>query len=451
MMISDDSRKWWILGAMGGVMGLILLDETVVGVALPTIRKDLGLSVSLSHWVINAYLLVFTGLAAVGGKLGDIFGIRNLFALSMLVFGAASFACGFSDSGAEMVTARIFQGAGAAIIFPISLAMITITFPAGQRGLALGIYGAVGTFFLGIGPLVGGFFTDLLSWRWIFWINIPVMIAIAVIVLSTWRDIEKNEETAAFDYPGLLTLIGGLGLIIFALMQGPDWGWTSPLIIGMALGGIGVICVFVHLENRKKSPLMELDLFNNGTFSVCNFVIFIAQFNQMCIVIFGALYLQDVLNLSPLMTGVILLAAVGMAPLTGTPTGMLVDRIGARPVLLISLILTVFGMLWVGYFMTGASYVYLIPGFIAWGITNCALFIAGRRPVMASVPPEKHGQAGGILMTSQLLGGTVSVAIGGVLFALTGNYAIIFTVAAAITAVGLIWAWFSAEKIVSDS
>ncbi len=439
-------NKWWILAAMGGVMGLILLDETVVGVALPTIRNELDLSVNVSHWLINAYLLVFTGLAAVGGKLGDIFGIRKLFISSMIIFGTASLVCGLSSSGTEIIIARIVQGLGAAIIFPLSLAMVTLAFEPEERGLALGIYSAIGTFFLGIGPLVGGFVIDWFSWRWIFWLNIPVMFCIALIVLSQWQDKPRDKHPPAFDFSGLLFLVMALGLIIFALMQGPVWGWSSSWVMIAAAVGLVTSLLFIVVENHRAFPLMELDLFRQENFSPCNFVLFIAQFNQMCIVIFTALYLQDVIKLSPQMTGVILLAAVGMAPLTGTPTGWMVDRFGVRPILLASLLLSTLGMLWVGLIIARNGYIYLIPGFIFWGATNCALFITGRRPVLAFIAAEKQGQAGGILMTSQLLGGTVAVAIGSLLYTSSESYALIFFAAAAVTLCGLLWSFCSVER-----
>ncbi|PHQ67060.1 MAG: MFS transporter, partial [Sneathiella sp.] len=173
---------------MGGVIFLVLLDETVVGIALPTITRDLGLSEISSHWVVNSYLLVFAGLVAAGGRLGDIFGLRVLFTLGILIFGLASLACGFMGDGTWLIIARCVQGVGAAIIFPASMAMIAIIFPEKERGMAIGIYGAIGTVGLTLGPLVGGYFSEAFSWRWIFWINPPIVILIAVLVLVAWID-----------------------------------------------------------------------------------------------------------------------------------------------------------------------------------------------------------------------------------------------------------------------
>jgi len=182
--ISDTNRKWWILAAMGAILGVILLDETVVGVALPTMQTDLGMSEVTSHWVVNIYMLTLAGLAAAAGKIGDIIGHKTVMITGLIIFGAASLLCGFAQTDIWLIIARGIQGCGAAIIFPSSLAMTTIAFPPSQHGLALGIYGAIGTVFLSLGPLVGGFLTDFLSWRWIFWVNPPIVLAIAAIVLA---------------------------------------------------------------------------------------------------------------------------------------------------------------------------------------------------------------------------------------------------------------------------
>jgi MFS family permease len=192
----NNRRKWWILAAMCGVMGMLLLDETVVAVALPAIRGDLAMSVVASHWVINAYLLVFAGLTAFSGKLGDIFGERALLIVGVTIFGLASAACGLVSDDVGLISARAVQGVGAAIIFPVSLAMITIVFPPEQRGSALGIQGATGTVFLALGPLVGGFLVHVFSWRWIFWINPPIVIVIALVVYLTWTGKGGQRHTA---------------------------------------------------------------------------------------------------------------------------------------------------------------------------------------------------------------------------------------------------------------
>ena len=186
--IDDENRKWWILIAMGAVGGLILLDETVVGVALPTIREHLGMSSVASHWIVSAYLLVFTGFAAAVGKIGDVIGLRTAFVVSMAIFGLSSLAAGFAADGAWLIAARAVQGLGAAVIFPASFAMVTIVFPKEQRGMAIGILAAVGTVFLAAGPLVGGLLTEVFSWRWIFWVNAPIVVLITLIVSAAWVD-----------------------------------------------------------------------------------------------------------------------------------------------------------------------------------------------------------------------------------------------------------------------
>ena len=177
-LINDQNRKWWMVGAMSGVLGLIVLDETIVGVALATIRTDLDMSQVTSHWVVNAYLLTFACFVAIGGRLGDSHDRTGVFVIGAAIFGVASLAAGFAPSGGWLIAARALQGVGAAVTFPASLAMITNIFPPEKRGAALGIQTTVAAVFMSMGPLVGGFFAESISWRWIFWINLPVIAGI---------------------------------------------------------------------------------------------------------------------------------------------------------------------------------------------------------------------------------------------------------------------------------
>ena len=418
-------------------MGVILLDETVVGVALPTMRQDLAMSEATSHWVINAYLLIFAGLAAAGGKLGDIIGHKMTMLGAVLLFGLSSLACGFAVDGTTLIIARIVQGVGAALIFPVSLAMVSIAFPPEERGMALGIYSAAGTVFLALGPFVGGLMIEVLSWRWIFWINPFIAAAIGLMVLAAWRDPERDKPPGRMDWLGLLTLVAGLSMIVFALMEGQELGWSNPFILGLLGGGVVVMAVFVVVETRFKPPLIDIVMFRSGTFTVSNLVIFTAQFNQMAVVIFGALYLQDVLSMSPLMTGVALLVAVGAVPITAVPTGRLTDRWGAKKVALAGLLMAAVAQLWLGVASGWQSYVVMIPALTAWGMANAAMFIAPRHIITAAIPIAKHGQASGIMMTMQQLGATLGVAVMALFYTITGSYGSAFYVTCVVTFVVL--------------
>src|SRR5918996_426217 len=344
--IDDSRRKWWVLAAMGGVLGLILLDETVVGVALPTIRDDLQMSQVTSHWVVNAYLLVFAGLVVAGGRLGDTLGLRRLFLGGVTLFGLASMMAGLAESTAWILTARSVQGIGAAAIFPASTAVITRVFAPGERGLALGIYAAIGTVFVALGPLVGGFFIDTLSWRWIFWINLPLVAAIALVILVTWTEAAPAPHgSARFDRAGLITLVLGLGALVFAIMEGPEWGWQHPLIWALLAGAAMILTLFVLAERQSTAPLIELDLFRSPLFTVCTLMYFAAQFNEIAMIVFGALYLQDVLQMSALQAGLAMLVAVGPIPFVAVPVGRIADRFGQHWPSIAGLALTGTGML----------------------------------------------------------------------------------------------------------
>ncbi len=445
-MISEDSRKWWVLGAMGAILGVILLDETVVGVALPTIQRDLALSEIDSHWVVNVYMLVLAGLAAAAGKLGDIVGHKALVSVGLALFGLASLACGFAGNGFWLIAARAVQGAGAAIIFPSSLAMVTIAFPESQRGFALGLYGAVGTIFLASGPLAGGLLTDVLSWRWIFWVNPPVVLAVALVVLAAWREPPRAETRQRLDKTGLILLVAGLSMFVFAVMEGPEWGWGDPAILALLLAGLLLLAAFVRVERAKTAPLIEVDLFANPTFTGCNLAIFTAQFGKMALFVFGALYFQEVLQMSPLMAGVALLPTVAVQPVTAPLAGRAADRYSARRPVLISLAAMFVATAGFAAAMNWGSYVFLFPGLLIWGLCMAFLFVPPQRAVMSSVPPDKHGQAGGIAMSSQLLGATLGMAFCSTLFTSTGSYQTVFLATAAVSLAVLVIAWLTIER-----
>ncbi len=319
---------------MGAILGVVLLDETVVGVALPTIQSELGLSTNTAHWVVNIYVLVFAALAAAAGRIGDLAGHGRMMAIGLAVFGLASIAWGLALGGSGLILARAAQGIGAAIIFPTSLAMVAMSFPEDQRGLALGIYGSIGTTFLALGPMTGGLITEYLSWRWIFFINPPIVLAIIVIVRAFWRDADRAGAApparAGFDLRGLALLVAGLGLSIAAVMEGPEHGWEHPAILFALALGLVLLVAFVRVEARTPDPLIEVDFFRNPTFAGCNLVIFNAQFGKMALFVFGALFLQDALGFSPLQAGLALLPAVAPQIAIAPIAGRVADRYGAR-------------------------------------------------------------------------------------------------------------------------
>jgi EmrB/QacA subfamily drug resistance transporter len=443
--INDKTRKYWVLAAMGVVLGVVVLDETVVGIALPTLMRDLGLTTVESHWVVNAYLLVFAGLAAAAGRLGDIIGLKTLFIVGLAVFGLASLASGFAQNGAWLISTRAVQGVGAAIIFPASLAIITHAFPPEQRGMAMGIYGVIGTFFISLGPFAGGFFSEFLSWRWIFWINPPIVIAIAALTLAAWRD-PPREPAVRIDGLGLVTLVVGLGLVVFAIMQGPDWGWSHLAVWLVFAVGVAVTIGFVVIELRTSRPLIDVALFGNGAFTSFNLAIFTSQFSKMAVFIFIAAYLQDVLGFSAMVAGIALLVSTVPPFLTAFPTGIALDKVGSRVLLLGGASASLLAMLWLAFAVTLDSYGLLVPALIIWGGCVSILFVPSLRDVMNAVPPEKRGQAGGISMTAQLLGGTVGMTVCGTIFAATGAYWPIFLLTACLYLGVLALCWLTVPR-----
>jgi EmrB/QacA subfamily drug resistance transporter len=445
-MSGDEGRKWWLLVAMGGILGVILLDETVVGVALPTIQVDLGLSEIGSHWVVNVYMLLLAGFAAAAGRIADIVGYRLLMILGLLIFGLASVFCGLAETGVWLILARGVQGVGAAIIFPASLAMVTIAFPPERRGFALGIYGAVGTVFLALGPMVGGLLTDFASWRWIFWINPPIVAAIAAIVFATWTEPARTSPRERLDKPGFGLLAAGLCMVIFATMEGPDWGWDHPTILALMVIGLVMLAAFVAVERRVADPLIDVALFANRTFAACNLVIFLAQYAKMAMFVFGAMYLQDILKMSPLLAGLALLPTVALQVIMAPLAGKAVDAFGARGPILGGLALMTAGFAVTTFGLTQESYFVMFPGLLAWGIAPAFLFVPPQHAVMGAVPPPKRGEAGGIAMASQLVGATVGMAVCSTIFSMTGAYGAVFLASTGITLVVLVIAFIAIEK-----
>ncbi len=447
MTTSDlERRRWWILLAVGGVLGLTVLDETVVGVALPTIRDDLAMTQVASHWVVNAYLLVFASLIVGAGRLSDIVGIRTLFLVGATIFGLASFACGFATSGTWIIAARAIQGIGAAIIFPLALAIISTVFPAEERGKALGIVSMIATFFIAAGPFVGGLLTEVLSWRWIFWVNLPFVAAIGVIIAVVWRETRDASKRPRFDAAGLIILVLGMATLVGGVMQGPEWGWGDDKVLIMLIAGIVVLIGFVFVERRVADPLVDMDLFFNKTFSGSAVVIFAGQFVKLSVFVFGSLYLQDVLNMSPLGAGATLLAAVALGPIAAPRAGVIADKFGTRRPTLWGLALSGLAFVWLAAVADGVSYLYLLPPLIVLSATGVFFFTPPLRAVMNAVTAEQRGLAGGVARGIQQVGGTAGMAICGTLLAITGSFELVFAVTAAMIFLAFVAAWFTIER-----
>jgi len=434
--------KWFVFIAASMAFGSIMLDETVVATALPTIQKDLSMSLVASHWIINSYLLVIAGFIAVGGKLGDIIGYRVLFTAGVLIFGISSFAAGFAESTFTLLTARAVQGIGGAIIFPASMAILALTFPPSQRGFAMGIYGAVGSIMLGIGPLLGGYFTDAFSWRWIFWINVPVSIVVIAMFLSSWKEPVFKTVRPKIDFLGLILLVLGTGSLVLAIMQGAEWGWKSEIIIGLFVISALLLTLFTITELKIKQPLIELDLFNNSTFSSANLLIYTGQFTKTAVIVFGALYFQQALKMDPLKAGLALMPAMIPVGIMAIVAGRATDRFGPRGPSLFGLFLGSLSLILMGFTVGNDSYLLLIPTLFVWGATMPFIFAPALIAVMNSVPEVKQGQASGIVLTSQILGAAIGLAILSAILLEFHNFKSVFLTIGIFVAFVTIVAWF---------
>ena len=419
MFLTETNRRWWLLGAVSCVLGVILLDETVVGIALPTIQREFGLSDTAAHWVVNAYLLTFACFVAIGGKLADLFGTLRVFLSGLVLFSLFSVACGFAPSGNFLITARAAQGLGAAIIFPLYVAMIGKTFPKGERGFAIAVGGSVGTTFLALGPLVGGVLTDLVSWRWIFWINPIIAIGIGTVVSLTWRE-ARTPKRQRIDWTGLVLIATGMFAVVFALMEADDWGWSSPGIWAFLIAGTMLLLLFCRVEAGLHAPLIEVQLFASRVFTSCNLTIFMAQYAKVMLFVFVALYAQSELGLSPLAAGGLVMLSPILQPFAALTCGRLTKKVSHRNLALVGIAGLCVSLTWLCLVAPERDLLLFAIGLPLSGMTFPFLVVPSRAAIVDALPEHKHGQGGGIAMSFQMIGGTVGLSLSSALLPLIG-------------------------------
>ena len=294
--ITDQNRKWWTLGSMSFALFMIMLDNTVVNVALPSIQADLGASLSALEWTINAYTLVFAVLLVTGGRLGDIFGRRRAFLFGVIVFALSSATAGFAPNDLSLVLSRAVQGIGAAFMMPATLSIITNAFPAHERGKAIGTWAGVSALALALGPVVGGFLTEQVSWRAIFFLNLPVAALAVFVTLVATRESRDPNVPRTVDYAGVATLTIGIGALVLALVEGNGWGWGSPRILALLAASVAGLVSFVIVERRTRFPMVEFSFLRSRAFVGTNGIAFVVSFAMLAVFFFMALYMQNILG-----------------------------------------------------------------------------------------------------------------------------------------------------------
>jgi EmrB/QacA subfamily drug resistance transporter len=415
-LITDDNAKWWTLGAMCFALFMIMLDNTVVNVALPSIQRDLGSNLSGLEWTVNAYTLSFAVLLATGGRLGDIFGRRRTFLIGVVIFAAASAAAGLAPSTATLIAARVVQGIGGALMMPATLSIVTNAFEPHERGKAIGTWAGVSALALAIGPVLGGLLTEHVSWRAIFYINIPVAIAAVVATLFAVRESRDESVGREVDYLGVGTLTAGLAALVLALIEGNAWGWGSAAIVGLLATSVVMLGAFVAIERRVTAPIVEFPLFGDRNFVGANLVALIVTFAMMAQFFFIALYMQNILGLSPLEAGVRFLPATLMIVAIAPIAGRMTDRIGPRWLIGTGLTLVSVALYWLTTIEVGTTYGDIWPSFVLMGIGMALVMSPMSTAAMNAVDVAKAGVASGILSMNRMIGGSLGVAVIGAVF-----------------------------------
>src|SRR4051795_12823806 len=404
-------RKWFALALLCTVQFMVVLDIAVVNVALPSIQIDLGFSQENLQWVISAYALLFGGFLLLGGRAADLLGRRRVFLVGIVVFTAASLFSGLAWSEGSLIVARGLQGFGAAIISPAALSILTTTFAEGpERNTALGAWGAVGAFGAVAGVLLGGILTDLLSWQWIFYINVPVGV-IAFLLAPKLLEESRDATARSFDLPGAALVTGGLVLLVYAITQANGYGWASVETCAFFAGALALLAGFVAREATAGDPLMPLSIFRLRTLVGANIAGLILGTVLFAMFLMLTLYMQQVLGYSPLKTGVSYLAVAGTAIVWSAVAAQLVTRVGVKRVLVVGMVFLTAGLVYFTQVSVGGSYASdLLPGFLVIAVGMGFSFVPISIAALAGVKPSEAGLASGLINTSQQIGGALGIA-----------------------------------------
>ncbi|MDX6592616.1 MAG: hypothetical protein QOJ13_1812 [Gaiellales bacterium] len=411
-MTSTIDRRWLALILLTVTQFMVVLDVAIVNVALPSIQESLDFSVSNLQWVTSAYALTFGGFLLLGGRVADLMGRRRVFMAGMVVFAVASLAAGLAPSDSTLIAARALQGLGAAIISPAALSILTTTFTEGaERNKALGIWGAVSGMGGAAGVLMGGVLTDAVGWEWIFFINVPIAVAVLVIAPKLLAESRVTGLGRRFDLSGALTVTLGLVLVVYALVGTNDHGWTSGRTLGLFAISAALLAAFLAVESRTRQPLLPLRMFGNGTLTGANVVGVLIGASIFSMFFFLSLYMQEVLGYSALKTGFAYLLVSVTIIVSAAVSQMLVTRIGPRRILALGMGLLSLGLLWFTQVSVEGSYLIdLVPGFILTGIGLGFAFVPDTIAALSGVEERDAGVASGLINTSQQIGGAIGVA-----------------------------------------
>ncbi|MDE3069897.1 MAG: DHA2 family efflux MFS transporter permease subunit, partial [Acidobacteriota bacterium] len=416
------SRRNWTLGIVSVALFMVVLDNLVVSIALPSIQRDLHASIQSLEWTVNAYVLAYAVLLLTGAALGDRFGRRRMFIAGVSLFTLASAGAALAPSTGLLVAARALQGTGAAMVTPLTLTLLAEAFPRERRGVALGVWSGISGSAVALGPLVGGAVVEGVSWHWIFWINVPI--GLSLIPLAARRLQESRGPYGSLDMPGLLLASAGAFGVVFGLVRAQSLGWTSAEVLGAMSAGGALLAAFVAVELRTREPMLPMAFFRRRAFAVTNVASLGMYFGMFGSIFFLTQYMQDVLHNSPLQAGVKILvwtaATMAVAPLAG----IFSERLGSRPFLAGGLALQAGALAILAEISTTSTpYAAMVVPFVMAGAGMALVFSPAANAVLSAVRTEQAGQASGATNAIREIGGVLGVAVLASVFSGAGGYA----------------------------
>ena len=411
----------WTFVLTSVALFMVVLDNLVVTTALPTIQRDLGASIEDLEWTVNAYTLTFAVLLLTGAALGDRFGRRRMFGIGLGVFTLASAAAALAPGVGELIAARAIQGAGAAMVMPLTLTILSDAVPPERRGLALGGWSAISGLGVAFGPLVGGAVVEGINWQWVFWLNVPIGLATIPLIRVRLRESFGPDRT--LDLPGLILVSAGLFGIVWGLVRGNSLGWTDPQIVGSLAAGAVVLAAFVAWELRTARPMLPMRFFASRSFSAANIASLFMYFGMFGSIFLLTQYLQNVQGASPLEAGLKTLPWTAMPMLVAPIAGSLSDRIGGGVLMTAGLALQAIAIGWLAAVLSPAvPYADIVPPFLLAGVGMGLFFAPAANVVLSAVRREEEGKASGASNAIREVGGVFGVAVLASVFSAQGGY-----------------------------